>query len=57
MINHTLTLLLQLCLAAFTFAAPLSNDKLTTMGSSQQMGAGGGVFGFIILVLDILVWS
>ncbi|KAK3070197.1 hypothetical protein LTR53_000908 [Teratosphaeriaceae sp. CCFEE 6253] len=47
---------LQLCLAALTFAAPLASDKMSTMGNSQQMGAGGGVVGFAVLILDILVW-
>jgi len=50
-------LFLQLCLAALTFAAPLPSDKISTMGNAQQMGAGGGVVGFIILILDIMVWS
>ncbi|KAK3638890.1 hypothetical protein LTR56_012803 [Elasticomyces elasticus] len=47
-------LFLQLALAALTFAAPI--NEITTMGSSQQYGAGGGVVGFIILILDIIVW-
>lgn len=48
--------LLQLCFAA---AAPIANDEATILGMSpqQQYGAGGGVLGFIVLVLDIIVWS
>ncbi|TKA74357.1 hypothetical protein B0A55_05521 [Friedmanniomyces simplex] len=56
MFPTSLTILLQLCLAALTLAAPFANEKLTTMGNAQQYGAGGGVIGFIVLVLDILVW-
>ncbi|KAK1084433.1 hypothetical protein LTR33_002660, partial [Friedmanniomyces endolithicus] len=56
MFSPTLTIFLNLCLAALTFAAPLSNEKLTTMGNAQQMGAGGGVLSFAVLILDILVW-
>lgn len=50
-------LFLQLCLAALCYAAPIADETLSTMDSSTQMGAGGGVIGFIVLVLDILVWS
>ncbi len=57
MFSPTLTIFLNLCLAALTFAAPLSNEKLTTMGNAQQMGAGGGVLCFAVLILDILVWG
>ena len=45
-------LFLQLCLAALCSAAPITAQDATT-----QYGAGGGVIGFIVLVLDILVWS
>ena len=45
-------LFLQLCLAALCSAAPFTTQDATT-----QYGAGGGVIGFIVLVLDILVWS
>jgi hypothetical protein len=46
--------LLQLCLSAVAFAAPIS-----AMGdsSSMQYGAGGGVLGFVVLILDIIVWG
>ena len=45
-------LFLQLCLAALCSAAPITAQDATT-----QYGAGAGVIGFIVLVLDILVWS
>lgn len=56
MISQMLFALLQLCFAA---AAPIANDEATILGMSpqQQYGAGGGVLGFIVLVLDIIVWS
>lgn len=50
-------ILLQLCLAALCYAAPISDESLTTMSSNTQYGAGGGVVGFVVLILDILVWS
>jgi hypothetical protein len=48
---------LQLCLAALCYAAPIADETLSTMDSTTQYGAGGGIVGFIVLVLDILVWS
>lgn len=47
------SILLQLSLAALCYAAPLS----TTSSNASQYGTGGGIIGFIVLVLDILVWS
>jgi hypothetical protein len=48
---------LQLCLAALCYAAPIADETFSTMDSTTQYGAGGGIVGFIVLVLDILVWS
>jgi hypothetical protein len=50
-------LFLQLCLAAVCYAAPIADETFSTMDSTTQYGAGGGVVGFVVLVLDILVWS
>lgn len=51
-------ILLQLCLAALCYAAPIADESLSTMSSNAtQYGTGGGIVGFIVLVLDILVWS
>jgi hypothetical protein len=50
-------IILQLCLAALCYAAPIADETLSTMDSTTQYGAGGGIVGFIVLVLDILVWS
>ena len=53
-----LALLLQLCLATLAFAAPLAQEVSTsTVNNSWQYGTGGGVIGFIVLVLDIIVFS
>jgi hypothetical protein len=54
-----LSLLLQLCLAAVAMAAPIPNEDavVLTMNPAQQYGAGGGVVGFIVLILDIIVWG
>jgi hypothetical protein len=52
------SLILQLCLAALCSAAPIAADEFTTLNSNAtQYGTGGGIIGFIVLVLDILVWS
>ncbi|EMD00519.1 hypothetical protein BAUCODRAFT_43560, partial [Baudoinia panamericana UAMH 10762] len=50
--------LLQLCLTAVALAAPIADESMKTNGMSnaQQFGTGGGIFGFIVLILDIIVW-
>lgn len=53
-------LFLQLCLAALAVAAPLAgggDETMTTSSANWQYGTGGGIIGFIVLVLDIIVWS
>ncbi|KAK3051455.1 hypothetical protein LTR09_007478 [Extremus antarcticus] len=52
------SLALQLCLAAVAFAAPLADHQIKTLGMNpgQQYGTGGGIVGFIVLVLDIIIW-
>jgi hypothetical protein len=49
--------LLQLCIAALAFAAPIANEDMHVLSNAGGYGAGGGLVGFIVLVLDILVWS
>ncbi|CZT17552.1 uncharacterized protein RCC_03386 [Ramularia collo-cygni] len=49
-------LALQLCLAALTFAAPIADEIVTIQADAWQYGTGGGVIGFIVLVLDVIVW-
>ncbi|KAK5117278.1 hypothetical protein LTR62_005895 [Meristemomyces frigidus] len=53
-----LSLLIHFCLAALAAAAPIANGnaKVLGMNPSQQYGTGGGVLGFIVLILDIIVW-
>lgn len=53
MISPTISLFLQLWLATLAFAAPVS----TASATPWQYGTGGGIVGFIVLVLDIIVWS
>ncbi|KAI0542141.1 hypothetical protein GGR58DRAFT_454156 [Xylaria digitata] len=58
MLHNVFHLLLQLCLAAWALAAPLTDETMTTSTAPtwhQGAGAGGGIIGFIILVLDIIV--
>ncbi|KAI1132133.1 hypothetical protein F5Y10DRAFT_231605 [Nemania abortiva] len=57
MLHNIFYLLLQLCLAASAFAAPMAEEAITTTTNSPwQYGAGGGIIGFIILVLDLIVF-
>ena len=55
MFNFLLNTLLQLALFGAALAAP------TTQGhhgpQNWHYGLGGGIVGFIVLVLDIIVWS
>nr|POE79564.1 hypothetical protein CFP56_07629 [Quercus suber] len=49
--------LLSLCLAAMAMAAPLADEvSIQRGGDAWQYGTGGGIIGFIVLVLDIIVW-
>lgn len=58
MYQHVYTFLLQLCLAALAFAAPVAQEISTsTLDNSWQYGTGGGIIGFIVLILDIIVFS
>ncbi|KAH8774377.1 hypothetical protein F5883DRAFT_546710 [Diaporthe sp. PMI_573] len=55
MYQHVYSFLLQLCLAALAFAAPVAQEISTsTIDNTWQYGAGGGIIGFIVLILDII---
>jgi hypothetical protein len=58
---HTaFALVLQMCLAGLALAAPIpmnADGTVSVAENTWQYGAGGGVFGFIVLILDILVFS
>ncbi|KAI0907685.1 hypothetical protein F4824DRAFT_453316 [Ustulina deusta] len=57
MLHNVCYLLLQLCLAAWAFAAPLADEAITTTSTPPwHYGAGGGIAGFIVLVLDLIVF-
>ncbi|KAI1431848.1 hypothetical protein GGR50DRAFT_677526 [Xylaria sp. CBS 124048] len=56
MIYTGLCILFQLCLATFALAAPVGDEIVTATSSNWQAGAGGGIIGFIVLVLDIIVF-
>ncbi|KAI0445586.1 hypothetical protein F4803DRAFT_507425 [Xylaria telfairii] len=57
MLHNVYYLVLQLCLAAWAFAAPLVDETMTaTSKSPWQYGAGGGIAGFIVLILDLIVF-
>lgn len=48
-------LLLQFALFSFAMAEETVTGQ--SHGNTWQYGAGGGVLGFIVLILDIIVWS
>lgn len=54
MFSITLALVLQLWFAALALAAPAVTIEANP---PWQYGTGGGILGFIVLVLDIIVWS
>lgn len=57
MYQHVYAFLLQLCLAALAFAAPVAQEiSASTVNNSWQYGTGGGIIGFIVLILDIIVF-
>lgn len=50
------SLILHACLASLALAAPVATE-ITTQDITPVGQYGGGVVGFIVLILDILVWS
>ncbi|CEI63542.1 hypothetical protein FVEN_g6673 [Fusarium venenatum] len=57
MFNNAIISFLQLWLATLAFAAPIADDAISaTSAKPWHYGTGGGIIGFIVLVLDILVW-
>lgn len=58
MMSATIISFLQLWLATLAFASPIATDGVSaTALAPWHYGTGGGIVGFIVLVLDILVWS
>lgn len=53
MYNFILSVLLQLSLFMLAEAAPITAQS----AKPWQAGTGGGIIGFIVLVLDIIAWS
>jgi hypothetical protein len=53
MMNFVLSLLLQLSMFMLAEAAPITAQS----AKPWQAGTGGGIIGFIVLVLDIIAWS
>ncbi|KAH6882227.1 uncharacterized protein J4E88_004571 [Alternaria novae-zelandiae] len=52
MMNFVLSLLLQLSMFMLAEAAPITAQS----AKPWQAGTGGGIIGFIVLVLDIIAW-
>ena len=56
----SITILLQTLLPLLALGAPLSpasGNEFHATSNAASFGTGGGILGFIVLVLDILVWS
>lgn len=53
MMNYFVSILLQLSLFMLVEAAPITAQS----AKPWQAGTGGGIVGFIVLVLDIIAWS
>ncbi|QSZ28815.1 hypothetical protein DSL72_003320 [Monilinia vaccinii-corymbosi] len=53
MFQNTLSLLLQFFFFALAFAQPV---EIAEHGNAWRYGTGGGVVGFIVLILDIIVF-
>ncbi|GAP83835.1 putative conserved hypothetical protein [Rosellinia necatrix] len=56
MLHNVFYFLLQLCLATWVFAAPIADDVVDIASKPWHYGAGGGIVGFIVLVLDLIVF-
>ncbi|KAI1816384.1 hypothetical protein GGS20DRAFT_229908 [Poronia punctata] len=57
MFHNVSLLLLQLFLASWAFAAPIADETMkVTSQTPWQYGAGGGIVGFIVLVMDLIVF-
>lgn len=53
MLSAAMTILFQLALASVAFAAPAMH--IEGHGNATQYGTGGGIIGFIVLILDIII--
>ncbi|QDS72712.1 hypothetical protein FKW77_003480 [Venturia effusa] len=51
--QNTLAMMLHFLMFSLVTAAPITTES---HGNSWQYGAGGGVVGFIVLILDIIVF-
>ncbi|KAH6887085.1 hypothetical protein B0T10DRAFT_563306 [Thelonectria olida] len=57
MFSNTIISFLQLWLATLALAAPLASEGVSaTAAKPWHYGTGGGIIGFIVLILDIIVW-
>jgi len=54
MFQIALQMLIQLSMLSLAMAAPVSVES---HGNAWGYGAGGGIVGFIVLILDIIVFS
>jgi len=53
MFSNVLNVLVQLFLFALVEASPI---QASAHGNAMNFGIGGGILGFIVLILDIIVW-
>lgn len=54
MVQNTFSMLLRLSLLSFAMA---EETLMTSHGNAWKYGSGGGLIGFIVLILDIIVFS
>lgn len=54
MYQNVFTMLLQLALASMALAAPTMHVE---KANAWQYGTGGGIVGFVVLILDLIVIS
>ncbi|RKF58544.1 hypothetical protein OnM2_067043 [Erysiphe neolycopersici] len=56
--HSNLLLLLELCLASMSLAVPTGgNLSVTNAGNALKYGSGGSLVGFVVLILDLIVFS
>ncbi|CAM1508751.1 Fc.00g055990.m01.CDS01 [Cosmosporella sp. VM-42] len=57
MVSSNIISFIQLWLATLALAAPIASEGVSANAAKPwHYGTGGGVIGFIVLVLDIIVW-
>lgn len=57
-LHSKLLLFLELCLTSMSLAVPLGGDlSVADPGNALKYGSGGSIVGFVVLILDLIVFS